>query len=383
MAMPTSRHLRRAGYSLIALAAAAAMILPEDEPGGFSFAVAPAVETPSMDGSGDVADDPAIWVHPTDASLSVLLGTSKDESQGGLYAYTLDGDVLGKYASGKMLNNTDLRYDFPLGNETIDIVGATNRTDNTFLFFGMDPVSRELIHVGSIAVTLQDPYGFCMYRSSVDGSYYAIGTDTSGNLEQYKLDGRSGSVTGQLVRKIRIGGVAEGCVADEEHRALYIGEEEAALWNYGAEPESGSIRTKVDDVAGNLAADIEGVAIYRTSRGRGYIIVSSQRKGTLQVYDRISKVHLGQFQITASGTGIDGVTATDGVAASSRSFNGHFPNGVLIAHDGDNQGGATSNFKLVPWDAIAVSAGLVIDTSYDPRAGGGERNKTTLRRQRK
>lgn len=376
MVMPTSRHLRRAGYYMIALAAAAMIILFENESAGFSIAVAPVVETPSMDGSGDVADDPAIWVHPTDASLSVLLGTSKDKSQGGLYAYTLDGHVLGKYASGKALNNTDLRYDFPLGNKTIDIVGATNRTDGTFIFFGIDPVSLNLIHVGSVAVTLPDPYGFCMYKSPVDGSYYAIGTDTSGNLEQYKLNGRSGSVTGQLVREIRIGSIAEGCVADEEHRALYVGEEEVALWNYGAEPQSGSIRTKVDDVTGNLADDIEGIAIYRTSKGRGYIIVSSQRKGTLQIYDRISKVHLGQFRIIASSTGIDGVTATDGVDVATPSFNEHFPNGVLVAHDNDNQGGTTSNFKVVPWDAIAVSAGLVIDTSYDPRTGGGERDRS-------
>lgn len=170
MVTPTSRHLSRACYYMIALAATAMIILPVNESGGFSIAVAPVVETPSMDSLGDVADDPAIWVHPRDASLSVLLGTSKDKSQGGLYAYTLDGYVLGKYASGRALNNTDLRYDFPLGNKTIDIVGATNRTDSTFIFFGMDPVSRNLIHVGSVAVTLRDPYGFCMYKSSVDGS---------------------------------------------------------------------------------------------------------------------------------------------------------------------------------------------------------------------
>ena len=50
--------------------------------------VAASVETAPMTGQGDAADDPAVWVHPTDASRSLILGTNKDI---GVYVYGLDG----------------------------------------------------------------------------------------------------------------------------------------------------------------------------------------------------------------------------------------------------------------------------------------------------
>jgi 3-phytase len=34
------------------------------------------------------ADDPAIWIHPTDPAQSLILGTDK---QGGLHSYNIDG----------------------------------------------------------------------------------------------------------------------------------------------------------------------------------------------------------------------------------------------------------------------------------------------------
>ena len=45
-------------------------------------------ETAGMGMTGDAADDPAIWVHPTDTSKSLILGTNKDV---GVYVYGLDG----------------------------------------------------------------------------------------------------------------------------------------------------------------------------------------------------------------------------------------------------------------------------------------------------
>lgn len=44
-------------------------------------------------GGGEAGDDTAIWVHPTDTSLSVIVGVSKasNASVAGLYVYNLDG----------------------------------------------------------------------------------------------------------------------------------------------------------------------------------------------------------------------------------------------------------------------------------------------------
>jgi 3-phytase len=40
---------------------------------------------------GDAADDPAIWVHPVDPALSLVLGTDK---KGGLNVFDLEGKRL-------------------------------------------------------------------------------------------------------------------------------------------------------------------------------------------------------------------------------------------------------------------------------------------------
>src|SRR3546814_9267545 len=41
------------------------------------------------------ADDPVIWIHPNDPSKRIILGTDKD-SDGGLYAYDLEGAIVNK-----------------------------------------------------------------------------------------------------------------------------------------------------------------------------------------------------------------------------------------------------------------------------------------------
>ena len=38
-------------------------------------------------------DDPAIWIHPEDASKSIVFGTDK-ETNGGIYAFDLNGKII-------------------------------------------------------------------------------------------------------------------------------------------------------------------------------------------------------------------------------------------------------------------------------------------------
>jgi myo-inositol-hexaphosphate 3-phosphohydrolase len=62
------------------------------------------------------ADDPAIYVHPTDAAKSLVIGTLKD---GGLSVYDLNGKVTQTISPGEpgdvRYNNVDLVYSFNLG----------------------------------------------------------------------------------------------------------------------------------------------------------------------------------------------------------------------------------------------------------------------------
>jgi myo-inositol-hexaphosphate 3-phosphohydrolase len=322
--------------------------------------VAPVVETPPMFRSGsliDVADDPAIWVHPSDPASSLIIGTNKDAS-GGLHVYGVDGTERQFLQTGKT-NNVDLRAGFNLGAATVDLVGATNKTTNAIDFFTVNPTTLLLEGAGTIATSTPGINGFCMYRSTVTGRFFAIANFASGIVEQYELSGEGGSVTGTQVRRFDVGTMTEGCAADDDVGHLYVSEEDQGVWKYGAEPSAGTTRTQVDQTGtgGHLVADAEGIAILR-SGGGGYLVVSSQGDSTLAVYTRGgANTYLGSFRV-GEGNGIDATTSTDGIEVTSAALGSSFPGGLLVAHDHVNSGGTTSNLKYVRWVDVEAALGL-------------------------
>jgi len=320
------------------------------------------VETEPVPSSGDAADDAAIWIHPADSSLSLIIGTDKDS---GLAAYDLAGNV-------------DVRYDFQLGGARVDIVAAGNRTDDTIAVYAVDPVTGVLqsVAAGPLPVGLTEAYGFCLYRSAVSGAFYAFVNDKEGDVEQWRLqDNGQGQVEAVLVRSFSVGSQTEGMVADDELGRLYVGEETVGIWRYGAEPDSPTERTQVDSTGdnGHLTADVEGLAIYHAANGTGYLLASNQGASQFTVYERQgNNDYLMTFEIVG-GDRIDGVSGTDGIDVSNVALGSAFPQGVFVAQDNDNAGD-NQNYKLVPWDSIATAGSprLDIDTSWDPRGRRGD-----------
>jgi len=338
--------------------------------------VLPAAETEPANGTlDDAADDACIWIHPTDANLSLIIGQSKDDANGGIHIYDLSGKELQFYEDGKM-NSTDVRYNFPLGGELVDIVVASNRTTVSVDVYKVNPSNRQLVKVGRISTGRTEIYGLCMYHNPITDKFYAIPNHKDGTVQQWELsDDGTGHVTGTKVREFDVGTQPEGCVADDEFAKLYIGEENFGIWKYGAEPTDGTSRISVDNVSnGRLSACVEGLTIYYTTDGAGYLIVSSQGNNTFVIYRREGdNDYIDTFRVVSNDTlSIDGCTQTDGIDVTNVSLGSAFPSGLFIAHDHDNTGSDNdnSNFKLVPWDSIAnaVSPALTIDTSWDPRA---------------
>ncbi len=335
-----------------------------------ALAVAPVVETTPVPNTGDAADDPAIWIHPINPALSTILGTDK---KGGVAVYDLAGNELQYLADGQM-NNIDLRYNFPLGGRAVALVTAGNRAGNRIAIYQVNPVTRLLEPVGDHVLTGLQVYGSCMYHSPHTGKYYVFMDSKTGQVEQWELfDGGNGQVGVQMVRAFDVGSQVEGCVADDELGYFYIGEEAVGIWKYGAEPGDGSTRTLVNSTSGgHVVSNIEGLTIYYASDRTGYLIASSQGNNTFGIYRREGQnAHVQTFEIVA-GNGIDAVSGTDGIDVTNFGLGSAFPQGVFVAQDGANDNG-NQNFKLVPWPAIAQSAGppLTIDPSWDPRQVGG------------
>ncbi len=330
--------------------------------------VSATVETDPVPSSGDAADDPAIWVHPTDPTQSTLIVTDK---KGGLIVYDLSGHPI-QYVEDGLMNNVDLRYNFPLGGERVALVTATNRADDSIAIYRVNPSTGRLENVAARILALDiSAYGACMYRGQTTGRYYLFVNSSKGKVEQWALfDNGKGQVDGLLVRAFDVGSRTEGCVVDDELAYLYISEEDVGIWKYGAEPQTGKNRILVAAVrpGGHLTADVEGLAIYYASNGTGYLIASSQGSSEFVVYQREgTNPYVMTFTIE-KGDGIDRVSATDGIEVTNFNLGPDFPLGLLVAQDGHNDDG-NQNFKLVPWSVIANSMrpALTVDTARDPR----------------
>ncbi|MBI1682746.1 phytase [Caulobacter hibisci] len=327
-----------------------------------SFAtVRPTMETLPVDHDGDAADDPAIWANPADPAKSAIIATDK---KGGLLVYDLAGKPLQYLADGKM-NNVDLRAGFKLvGRETV-LVTASDRTHKSIAIYTLDPATRQLTSVadGVQATGLSDPYGLCMYRGRKGATYVFI-SDPDGLVRQWKLVAQAnGKVRAVQVRDVKFDTQTEGCVADDETGALYVAEEDVALWKLGAEPSDNRAPKAVDRVASNpaLKDDLEGIGLYAQAGGKGYLVLSSQGNNSYAVYRREGdNAYVGSFAAVADGAkGIDGISETDGLDVTSASLGAGLEGGAFVAQDGRNVFPPEhQNFKLVPWSAIAGALGL-------------------------
>ncbi|MGH2993153.1 MAG: phytase [Solirubrobacterales bacterium] len=308
-------------------------------------------ETDPVPPGGD-ADDPAIWVHPDVPARSTIIGTDK---LGGLAVYDLEGNEIQYLAEGD-LNNVDLRDAFRLGGESVTLVTAADSTTHRLAIYRVDPSTRELVEVAAREIELGiAAYGSCMYRSPATGRFYAIvnseqeARDPGGRVEQWELiEAGSGRVDARRVRSFAVGSKTEGCVADDERGELYIGEEARGIWRYGAEPDAGTARERVDSTGpgGHLEAEVEGLAIASGPDRSGYLVASSQGNSSFAVYRRGGDNEYVKTFVIEAASGVDAVEEADGIEVTTRDLGNAFPRGLLVVHDGSDDAGRT-NFKLV------------------------------------
>lgn len=307
-------------------------------------------QTDPVPSLGDAADDPAIWVHPHDPARSRVLATDK---QGGLVVYDLQGRQVQDLRVGR-LNNVDVRTGFRLGALTLDLAVASHRDDDSLQLFAIDPSSGTLSDLGRIATPLTDIYGLCMYKDA-HGDLHAIANDKDGTFLQYRLDGASGTPRGELVRRFQVDSQPEGCVADERHHRLFVGEEDVAVWSLDARAEAEPRLHKVIGVGGPLHADVEGLAVYQGDTA-SYLVVSSQGNDSYLVLDALPPHAVrGAFRVGLNAErGIDGASETDGLEVTSANLGGLWSRGLLVVQDGRKRmPEGTQNYKYLPWSAVA------------------------------
>lgn len=317
--------------------------------------VMPVAETDPVPSIEDAADDAAIWHHPTDRAKDLIIGTDK---QNGLEVYGIAGKRLMMEPRGRV-NNVDIRQGVQLGGRTLDIVATENRTDNSLAVYSIgtsngQPALQYLVN-GSILPGLE-VYGSAVYHSAKDGKLYSFVGSKAGRVVQMELVAMGdGSVGGRIVRTLQLPSQVEGIVADDFHGVVYIGEEARGVWKFGAEPDApaaGELIIAISPAGPITIPDVEGLTIYETAPGEGYLIVSNQEENEYEIFER-NAPHAHLLTVaTEDGAAADGSQETDGIAATSKPF-GPYPAGVLVVQDGFNDDG-NQNFKIVDWRDVAA-----------------------------
>jgi 3-phytase len=387
--------------TLLAAALAGSFTLP-------SFAVTATAETPNIaDAVGD-ADDPAVWLHPTDASKSLVITAIKN---GGGRVYDLGAaqmqalDPFPVSSGNSRINNVDVQYGFRLADGSrVDIAVGTDRGQDVFRVWKIDAAAsaNPLVYIGSAnptrafvdkpngspnPVSAQNTaYGMALWRDVAADRTYVLATQRSqARVAQFELVSQAdGTVDTKWVRdwsfeSIAVGGSNvplagkqfEGMVVDQQTGMLYAGQEDVGIWRVnlktGAADASPFVLSKTYDAGSPLQADIEGLTIYYGGHGSGYLMASSQGDNSFAVFDRQgTNAFIGSFAVAEAG-GIDSVQESDGADVTPVALPG-FAQGLFITQDGDNQAEGGTNFKYVSWGAVAGELNLQVDTlSYDPR----------------
>ena len=310
--------------------------------------VMPITETDSMPQHGDAADDPALWIHPSTPSESLIIGTNKRQ---GLFVYDLAGNELQRLDVGR-LNNVDIRYGVSWQGREVDIAVASNRDINTLSMFAIDRDTRRLTLIAELPTLLQNIYGMCLYQDSTR-RLYAFANDEDGSFVQYALDTDSNAWTGNLVRSFSVETQPEGCVADDETGQLFLGEEDVGIWTLSAAPNAPTTLHSVAKIGEVLHDDVEGLALYHGENGT-LLIASSQGNNSYVVMESKAPYRvLANFRIgmnLEATPAIDGASETDGLELSSANLGGEYSEGILIVQDGRNVlPEQPQNFKLIPW----------------------------------
>lgn len=319
--------------------------------------IQPAFQTEAVT---DDADDPAFWVHPTDAARSLIVGTNKvKRPAGALVVFGMDGKIRQTVAGLDRPNNVDIEYGLALGGGTVDIAVATERLQSQLVVFRVDENGlKDITSPGQTKVFTDRageqaaPMGISLYKRPRDGAIFAMVAPKNGPrdgyLGQYRLeDDGQGRVKAVFVRYF--GAFSgreeiEAVAVDDALGHVYYADEGDGIHQWPADPDVPAREIARFGETG-FKANREGIAIYAKADGGGYIVCTDQLEGGSEyhVYRRGGKP--GELVKIVRG----GADSTDGLEITSRPLGPGFPRGAMAAMNSRGK-----NFFVFRWEALGL-----------------------------
>ncbi|MCA0376869.1 MAG: phytase [Gemmatimonadetes bacterium] len=304
------------------------------------------------------SDDPAIWIDERDPAQSLLIGTDKGDTTGGLWAFRLDGTIDSARTRRplKRTNNVDILQGVTLGGRTMDIAVTTERGAMALRVFRLPDMTP--IDGGGIPVfdgdSTRAPMGVALWRRARDGAVFAIvggkSGPASGYLWQYRLDADArGIVRGTKVRAF--GSYSgkkeiEAIAVDRTLGYVYYSDETVGIRKYRVDPDAAdaSVELALFGTTG-FVSDHEGIGVYPTSDSTGYLLVSDQQGQRLQVFPREGVAGAPHTHPVLTTIPV-AAQETDGLEVTARALSPAFPEGLLVMMSTDR------TFHLYDWREV-------------------------------
>lgn len=283
------------------------------------------------------SDDPAIWVNKQNPEQSIIFGTDKDEVNGGVYAFDLNGKLIkDKAITGVSYpNNVDVEYGFKLTDSTeTDIMMFTEREKNQIRLFSVPDLKP--LDNGGFKVFEDEtdklqkrPMGISIYKNPQTNEVSVFVSRKAGPKEgylyQYGLESDSTGVSVKLLRKLgTFSGQKEieAIAVDDELGYVYYSDEGVGVRKYNANPKDGN--KEIALFGGEyFKDDIEGIAIATYPKGKGYLIVSNQQDHTFNFFTRSDNTYVKTLNL--------GTLETDGCDITTQALGEKFPNGLFVS----------------------------------------------------
>ena len=314
-------------------------------------------------------DDPAIWVNRREPAKSLVVGTVKVAApNGALAVYSLDGRLRQLLTGPDRPNNVDVEYGMTLGGVPTDIAVLTERLGRRLRAYAIaadgsglkDASAESLRHVLEGAPENEGaPMGIGLYRRPKDGAIFAIVAPKAGPrtnyLWQYRLVDEGGRVGATFVRRFGTFSGSkeiEAVAVDDERGYVYYADEDTGIRKWHADPDApGADQELALFATTGYRGDREGIGIYTSRNGTGYIVSVDQlpMESVVHLYRREGEPGRPHDHTRDLMSFTIGADSTDGLDVVSAPLGPEFPDGILVAM---NSGPRT--FLLCRWQDIAA-----------------------------
>lgn len=295
----------------------------------------------TTDATPNDTDDPAIWYNRVNPANSLILGTDKGDSTGGIFVFDLEGRLLPDLCLTNLSrpNNIDIEYGFNLNGAQTDIAVFTERGRNMIRVVAIPRF--KFIDNGGIPVfideadSLRAPMGIALYKDKQNNFFAFVTRKTgpsSGYVHQYQLIASESTVQAKLVRAFgEFSGnkEIEAIVVDDELGYVYFSDEGVGVRKYYADADKGNKQLAIFATEG-ITQDHEGLSIYTGSDGKGYIILSDQQANKFHVYNRKGSFFNPHKHKLVQVVKVQ-TTESDGSDIISLPLGSKFPKGLFVA----------------------------------------------------